>query len=189
MPLFSACHFLKIRRGCRKWRSFIHNQHIGQTSLQPDAHDRIFHSNKNFPNLSGRWKPPAKTGSCGARVAQCEFLFACTGECPIHRFAKTPAGDAHLSYLCAGLEKFSTTPPKKGRHGRGFNSIFTDTTSWSAIALSKIYASGKRGADREANLGRGLDRWVRLATMRALRCACLSALKRMNAFGERRNVQ
>ena len=37
---------------------------------------------------------------------QCEFLFACNGECPKHRFARTPAGDAGLSYLCTGLRSF-----------------------------------------------------------------------------------
>ena len=37
---------------------------------------------------------------------QCEFLFACNGECPKHRFAKTPAGDPGLSYLCTGLKRF-----------------------------------------------------------------------------------
>jgi uncharacterized protein len=47
---------------------------------------------------------------------ECEFLFACNGECPKHRFARTPARDAAsgqagepgLSYLCAGLKRFFT---------------------------------------------------------------------------------
>ena len=37
---------------------------------------------------------------------QCEFLFTCNGECPKHRFAKTPDGDPGLSYLCTGLKRF-----------------------------------------------------------------------------------
>jgi len=36
----------------------------------------------------------------------CEFLFACNGECPKHRFLHTPAGEPGLSYLCTGLKRF-----------------------------------------------------------------------------------
>ncbi|MBZ5706984.1 MAG: anaerobic sulfatase maturase [Acidobacteriia bacterium] len=37
---------------------------------------------------------------------QCEFLFACNGECPKNRLIRTPGGDAGLNYLCPGLKKF-----------------------------------------------------------------------------------
>lgn len=36
----------------------------------------------------------------------CEVRFACNGECPKHRFIKTPAGEDGLNYLCAGYKKF-----------------------------------------------------------------------------------
>jgi uncharacterized protein len=37
---------------------------------------------------------------------ECEVRFACHGECPKHRFIRTPDGEPGLNYLCAAYKKF-----------------------------------------------------------------------------------
>jgi uncharacterized protein len=39
---------------------------------------------------------------------ECDVRFACHGECPKHRFIRTPTGDPGLNYLCAGYKAFFT---------------------------------------------------------------------------------
>lgn len=48
----------------------------------------------------------AKRDSLPDYCRNCEVRFACHGECPKHRFIRTPDGEAGLNYLCAGYKLF-----------------------------------------------------------------------------------
>lgn len=48
----------------------------------------------------------SKRNSLPRKCLRCEYLFACNGECPKHRFNKTEAGDTGLNALCAGYYMF-----------------------------------------------------------------------------------
>jgi uncharacterized protein len=47
-----------------------------------------------------------KADTLPAYCRGCEVRFACNGECPKHRFATTPEGEAGLNYLCAAYKRF-----------------------------------------------------------------------------------
>ncbi|NDG72071.1 MAG: radical SAM/SPASM domain-containing protein [Proteobacteria bacterium] len=48
----------------------------------------------------------AKSRTLPAYCHRCEVRFACNGECPKHRFIKTPDGEDGLNYLCPAYKKF-----------------------------------------------------------------------------------
>ncbi len=47
-----------------------------------------------------------KSDTLPAYCRRCDYRFACHGECPKHRFMKTPDGEYGLNYLCPAYKKF-----------------------------------------------------------------------------------
>ena len=47
-----------------------------------------------------------KRNSLPQYCLSCDYRFACHGECPKHRFDKTPDGEEGLNYLCQSYKKF-----------------------------------------------------------------------------------
>jgi uncharacterized protein len=50
----------------------------------------------------------AKHSTLPSQCLNCEYEFACHGECPRNRFLSAPNGETGLNYLCQGYHQFFT---------------------------------------------------------------------------------
>ncbi|MDQ2688173.1 MAG: anaerobic sulfatase maturase [Armatimonadota bacterium] len=102
----------------------------------------------------GRDKSASLPGYCRA----CEVRFACQGECPKHRFLRTPDGEWGLNYLCAGYRRF-------------FNHIDAPMK-----AMTALLQAGRAPAEFMAEMARR-DQAMRRASGRNSPCPCGSGRK------------
>ena len=47
-----------------------------------------------------------KSEKLPTQCKECQYLFACNGECPKNRFCKTASGEPGLNYLCKGYYQY-----------------------------------------------------------------------------------
>lgn len=96
----------------------------------------------------------------------CRYRFACHGECPKHRFARTPDGEDGLNYLCRAYKRF-----------------FSHAEPYLQTMLRLMKAGGEAGAimdllaRRASSLGLGRPR-------RNEPCSCGSGRKFKNCCGK-----
>ena len=57
----------------------------------------------------------AKRDTLPGYCRECEFLFACNGECPKNRILLTPEGEPGLNWLCGGLRHFFSHTDRRMR--------------------------------------------------------------------------
>jgi uncharacterized protein len=69
-------------------------------NILTDGLGNMIRSNRQM--AFGASKETSLPGYC----RKCDYLFACRGGCPKHRFTNTPDGEPGLNYLCPGLMKF-----------------------------------------------------------------------------------
>lgn len=87
----------------------------------------------------------AKADALPGYCRRCEVQFACNGECPKHRFEKTPDGEDGLNFLCPAYKRF-------------FNHAWPAMESMAAMCRAGVPASETMSRTAERRVHRPLGR-------------------------------
>jgi uncharacterized protein len=100
----------------------------------------------------------AKRDTLPAFCRACDVLFACNGECPKNRFARTPDGEEGLNYLCAGYKRFFRhVAPKMEAMARLVDSGFlAEQIMADAAAGDRLGGRGSAGRNNLCPCGSGV---------------------------------
>lgn len=90
---------------------------------------------------------------------ECDVRFACNGECPKHRFIRTPEGEEGLNYLCAGyklffhhVDPYMQFMASELRHQRAPANVM----QWIRLRNAKDSEKGRMGRNDPCSCGSGL---------------------------------
>ncbi|PMH42210.1 anaerobic sulfatase maturase [Vibrio sp. 10N.286.49.B3] len=91
----------------------------------------------------------AKSKSLPTDCRECEYQFACFGECPKNRFITTRNGESGLNYLCAGWKKFFNHADLKMAYilrsvgHKVVHGKYNDAVIWDLMAKDRKFNRGK----------------------------------------------
>jgi len=85
----------------------------------------------------------AKRDTLPRYCRECEFLFACNGECPKNRILLTPDGEPGLNWLCAGLKQFFAHTDRRMKMMAGLLEQGRDAGDIMAILAEEAARTGR----------------------------------------------
>ncbi len=94
----------------------------------------------------------AKRDTLPGYCRECEFLFACNGECPKNRIALTPGGEPGLNYLCEGLKHFFA---HTDRHMKAMAALLREGRSADQIMVILAEEAARTGRNDPCPCGSG----------------------------------
>jgi len=85
----------------------------------------------------------AKAATLPTYCRQCDYLFACNGECPKNRILLAPDGEPGLNWLCAGLKHFFAHTDRRMRQMAGLIGQGKDAGEIMAVVAEERLQTGR----------------------------------------------